>query len=76
MQSASKMTNISICICELVIYTVQSRGSPLNKQGKIEIRAYIKGHDALCIPSKQIYNELNDIYGSSMVSYYDSLQMD
>ena len=36
----------------------------MNKQGKIE-----KGRAALCIPPKQIYNELNDIYGSSKVSY-------
>ena len=69
MQIASKMTKISTCICVLVIYTVQFVGSPMNKQGKIEIRAYIKGRVALCIPPKQIYNELNDIYGSSTVSY-------
>ena len=41
----------------------------MNKQDKKEIRAYINGRVALCIPPKQIYNELNDIYGCSMVSY-------
>ena len=40
----------------------------MKKQGKIEIRAYIKGCIPLCIPPKQIYNELNDIYGSFTVS--------
>jgi hypothetical protein len=40
-----------------------------NQGGKIEIRAYIKGRDALYIPPKQMYNELNDIYGSSRLSY-------
>ena len=41
----------------------------MNKQGKIEIHAYIKGRVALCMPLKHIYNELNDIYGSLTVSY-------
>ena len=53
----------------LVIYTPQFVVSQINKQGKIEIRAYIKRRVALCIPPKQIFNELNDIYGSSTVTY-------
>ena len=61
--------NKDIHLYVLVIYTVQFVGSPRNKQDKIEIRAYIKDRVALSIPAKQIYNELNDIYGSSTVSY-------
>ena len=45
---------ISTSICVLVIYTVQFVGSPMLKQGKIKIRAYIRDLVALCIPSKHL----------------------
>ena len=52
-----------------LICTGQNLYNTMNKELKVEVRAYIKGRVALCIPPKQIYKELSDIHGNSRFTY-------
>ena len=52
-----------------LIYTGYILEITINSENKVEIRTYIKSRTALHISPKDIYSELNSIYGNSVVSF-------
>lgn len=69
MQIDAIMTKLFSFEVVSLIYTGYILEITMNSDNKVEIRTYIKSRTALHISPKDIYSELNSIYGHSVVSF-------